>query len=602
MAWFNNVASIRTRARISSHGVGGTISGNALGGAIAARARLGAHPSLMLGGNPETALGSVVQMSVLALGLFGTALGSIVLTVHKVERAMSEFSSNIQTLSNNTGMGYGQSIGVQGRFGAFGMNAAEMFSGTENMPMFFRAKAQGYGLPGYEDPNFISRLAERYQAQARQGPTGLLMARTMLQNLGLDSPEMLNTVNLSPRRIREQQQFQNRMQGAFGLDPAAIRRWAEEFPLLQARVGSFFQLLWVKIGTLVSPYILGALNLATNLMERFGGTIGKGLQKGAEIGTYWIGKVLGLFYVYGPMAFLAVESAALKMLSVVGHIAISIAALYKNTIGRFTPGILGDMASKVPQALGDASLGAQAVTDWVTGHVAAPMEDHFIVDSAHGIGASATTRRNTPAAVKHRAANTVHHHIKASHMGLGGWIDDTLNPFIAHGIDNLKFFLRPMPGHHYGLDDLKEGAHYVGGGMGSHTQYVQKRSADIQRQHQAIQAWKASGANPRNRPVTPDIPAEQGGYQGPEDSNFITAFTDPKISEIDKQIAQINTGQRQQEWDKIWGDMLKEIKGLRQDIDEKSGAVGFPEFRALMKLLGREMGSDILRTSYKGGG
>jgi len=596
MAWFNNVASIRTRARISSHGVGGTISGNALGGAIAARARLGAHPSLMLGGNPDTALGSVVQMSVLALGLFGTALGSIVLTVHKVERAMSEFSSNIQTLSNNTGMGYGQSIGVQGRFGAFGMNAAEMFSGTESMPMFFRAKAQGYGLPGYEDPHFISSLAQRYQAQASQGPTGLLMARTMLQNLGLDSPQMLNTVNLSPRRIREQEQFQTRMQSAFGLNPAAIRRWAEEFPLLQARVGSFFQLLWVKIGTLVSPYILGALNLATALMERFGGVIGRGLQKGAEVGTYWIGKLFGLFYVYGPLAFLSMESAALKMMSIIGHLGIMIAALYKNTIGRFLSPTLGSMAAQVPQALGDASLGAEAVTNWVANKVGGAVVDPWQPGSP-------AKSNQVPAAVKHRATHSVHNRIKSRHMGFDPFgIDEALNPMLQHGIDNLKFWFRPLPDHHYGLDDLTEGYRYMRGGGGGHQQYIQKRSADIQHQQRAIKQWQASGANPRTRPVTPDIPSAQGGNQGPEDSNFITAFTDPKIAEIDKQIAQINTGSRQKDWDKIWGDMLNEIKGLRQDIDEKSGAVGFPEFRALMKLLGREMGSDILRTSYKGGG
>lgn len=252
-----------------------TLPGLLLSGAKSLLGFLGNVASGLVNGLIE--VGTVVGgLAVGALVGFGKAIAA-------AAKSALEFARSTAQLAATTGLGYASAAGVQRRFGAVGVGADAVNGafGGQNADVF-RMKAAAFGLPGFDSNTFIDEFARKFQSLNAQGTNGQLQAQGMLQALGLDNPQFAALANMDPGKLAANQQFAGGVQQSLGLNDASTARYAQDVPLVLAKIGTVFENLKIKLATSFLPIIESVLNGIAKIGGDSVGGIGKFIDDAAE--------------------------------------------------------------------------------------------------------------------------------------------------------------------------------------------------------------------------------------------------------------------------------------------------------------------------------
>jgi hypothetical protein len=193
--------------------------------------------------------------------------------------------------------------------GVSGNTITSMFNSPVQSPEFFGMRARAYGLSGdMSSPKFIDDLARKFQEMSSQGPLGRMQAMGMMENLGLNNPEMIKLVNTPVQQIKEQQQWQANVDDKLGMSPAAIEKIGERLGLLLQRFEYFADAAKAKLAEGLLPTLEGALEAAANFMAKNSDKIADAIKAAME----WTYAVL-------PKLILNGASIALGALSALMH-------------------------------------------------------------------------------------------------------------------------------------------------------------------------------------------------------------------------------------------------------------------------------------------
>jgi len=279
------LATIPTMALSAVRSVVG-VAVSVVGAAVSAVAQtIGSIPQMLLGtvsallGGVSNAAGAIIKVGTLLGGVFlggltGAAAGLKILTAASIE-----YAKNVRTISAQTGLGLDASAGLLNRNSAIGISneATAGAFGNQN-PAIFGMKANLFGLPRYDAPDFAARFAAKYQELNAQGMIGNIMARGMAKTLGLDSPDFLRAATYSPSQIRGNQEYGQQVNARLGLDAAQIGRLSQEIPLGMARLSTGLQAVSQKIVGIALPYLEQGLNRASTWLGQNASRIGEWIE------------------------------------------------------------------------------------------------------------------------------------------------------------------------------------------------------------------------------------------------------------------------------------------------------------------------------------
>lgn len=211
-------------------------------------------------------------------------------------QSVEQFARSVTQIRNATGLSMGASQATAWQFMALGMKpqeTAQMLAAPAMMPFQFNMRASLFGLPGYDRPSFAPQLAQWYQGMAGRGQMGRFMANTLLSNVlfnGQMPPQMLAIANMPQNKLREQMSFTGQAMNVAGVNPEMLRRYAEDLPLVQARLGLVLQMLVVRLMTEAAPALEHLAMIAANFA---------GKNMGKAVG--FIQEAVEWLWVYAPI-------------------------------------------------------------------------------------------------------------------------------------------------------------------------------------------------------------------------------------------------------------------------------------------------------------
>ena len=273
-------------------GVGAAV-GLAFGGPLVGAA-IGGGVMLVVGsivGFVGEGLGTVVEVAGDAMGELGEVAGkgfeTLITVVEDVFNAAISRARSTGDIAYATGMPFAGANQTAQNFGALGIGGdqlARLLDGPNMNPLLFQSRASAFGLPGIHDPNFQSSLASTYQGFQSMGPEGNILARQMMGQLNMDTPEMRRMASLSPGQIGSEQAFTRDLNEGMGLDPETLRKFSEEFPLLTNRIGQTADAIKIKfIGELMDAGGEEMLQLAATI-----GNNSEAIVGGLKVAALWI--------------------------------------------------------------------------------------------------------------------------------------------------------------------------------------------------------------------------------------------------------------------------------------------------------------------------
>jgi hypothetical protein len=266
-------------------GPGGMLAGAAVGGLVGS---LAGALALKITSAVADAVGG-------ALGVVGKTIGAVgdlgvsgLRTVLDVLRDLSDtaqkFGRDVAVIRAQSGLSNGQAGTFSLAFGSLGLgsHALGLTQNMANHPQLYGMKAGLFGVPGYENANFLPSLAGRFQGMQRTGIVGQMFARHMTQSLGMDSPEALRVLQIDAGKLRSQVTWSQNLQGSLGLDAGKIRDVSDSLFLTQNRFDTFASMLKLRIGQELLPYLSGVLDKGIAYVSAHAGDISNWIKKGVS--------------------------------------------------------------------------------------------------------------------------------------------------------------------------------------------------------------------------------------------------------------------------------------------------------------------------------
>jgi hypothetical protein len=253
------------------------------------------------------------------------ALAGIALGLTKATQAAANYGRSLTDFRASTGLGYGAGAGILNRNSALGISREQTQStfGAQN-PGLFGLKASIWGLPGYNNPDFMPQVAGRYQSMMGSGNLGSqLMAGQMMGMLGMDSPEMRRAAMMPQGEMRSQLAYQRNVQSGLGVDPRMIADVTRQFDSLTGRLRILSDTALVRLGAEVLPRVNAGLEVLTNVLANNVGNISTSITKGvtaafsglATFGTFMLS--LPKLFISAGESMLAFASTAINAIPVV---------------------------------------------------------------------------------------------------------------------------------------------------------------------------------------------------------------------------------------------------------------------------------------------
>lgn len=210
---------------------------------------------------------SITSLGMGLVAALGTVIDALALALRSSVWSMAELAKSAASIRANTGMGYGQGGDLINRYGAFGIGAKEVggiFSAQAMNPLLAGIRNAVTGGLSPSDRNYLPDAARGYQNLAASGPFGRLPANQRLDmQFGGQAPDSVRAVmNLPVQKIPQPVQWQQTTQASLGVTPDMIRRFAENIPLLQNRIGSLWEMIKVRFAGEPAPFfekILGGI-------------------------------------------------------------------------------------------------------------------------------------------------------------------------------------------------------------------------------------------------------------------------------------------------------------------------------------------------------
>ena len=258
--------------------IGGAIT-SALSGAISAFT--GALGSLISG--IGDAIGTTIKAGAAIIGGALAAAGGVAYGFVKVLSTLTDevqrTAKQIASIRNNTGMDLGRAQAGYNSLRGAGLSGedATAFLGSNAMRgNIGRQIAGAYNLPDPTDPRFAVEAARKFQSQ------NIFQGRAMADTLsgGNASAGLLQLLNTRPETIQEGQRFQTETNAKLGVTPEAIRKLADELPVLQNKISIFVDAVKTRFVVSMLPAIEEGLNRLTNYLEANSENIASAIQKG----------------------------------------------------------------------------------------------------------------------------------------------------------------------------------------------------------------------------------------------------------------------------------------------------------------------------------
>ncbi len=209
-------------------------------------------------------------------------------------KAATEHARQIIGLRNATGMSTGMAQGIANRFGAFGIGAGDLSNGGQHHGVTSMA-GRVFGVNPY-DPASINARAQSFGG----GFMGHAMRQSMLSGIGMNSPQGQFLANLPRNRVQEQLGYQSRIQNSLGMSPETVRRFAEDLPLVTARIGMVVDAIKMKFAATLLPIVERTLGRVADYLAKHSGTIGKVIERAGK----WLMEDLPPMILKGAISFL----------------------------------------------------------------------------------------------------------------------------------------------------------------------------------------------------------------------------------------------------------------------------------------------------------
>lgn len=246
--------------------------------------------------------GLLLRFGALLGGVIVGGLTAFVAAIGAATKAGMEYARGIVNLRNSTGMGMGAAQRAGGLFGAFGVGADALGNGGQYHGIT-RMVGGAYGVNPF-DPASINSRAQSFGS----GFMGHAMRQSMLSGIGQNTPQGQWLANLPQNKVAGQVAFQQNASNSIGIGPDAMRRLAEDLPLVLQRFNILRELLVNRIAAAALPHLEAALTRAADFLSANADTIANGVSKAIDIlanAFTWIGNFL---IQRGPMIAQAIYS------------------------------------------------------------------------------------------------------------------------------------------------------------------------------------------------------------------------------------------------------------------------------------------------------
>lgn len=246
--------------------------------------------------------GLLLRFGALLGGVIVGGLTAFVAAIGAATKAGMEYARAVVDLRNSSGMGMGAAQRATGLFGAFGIGAGALGNGGQYHGIT-RMVGGAYGVNPF-DPASINSRAQSFGS----GFMGHAMRQSMLSGIGQNTPQGQWLANLPQNKVAGQVAFQQNASNSIGIGPDAMRRLAEDLPLVLQRFNILRELLVNRIAAAALPHLEVALTRAADFLSENADTIANGISKAIDIlanAFTWIGNFL---IQRGPMIAQAIYS------------------------------------------------------------------------------------------------------------------------------------------------------------------------------------------------------------------------------------------------------------------------------------------------------